>query len=973
MLLSVLARIPMGRSIAAAITLSGALSAGAQQIITLGTGTQTNDPNQYPAPYGNDQPGSRHQIVVLASELNALGMGQGDIVSLAFDVSAVNGTPLQGFTLSIGTTSEVEAQIPWIAGTNPVLGPVDYTEVSGWNTHVFDTPFAWDGISNLVLQTCFSNGSSTNNASFFFTPTAFNSVVFRATPNGNVCTSNMGGLLQLSPNRPNMQFGYVPPIAIPVAGFSVSPSVSCNGIVNFSDGTTGIPDQWHWEFGDGDTSMVQDPSHAYLVDGTYTVQLIATNVLGSDTTTGTVTINMNGPQPASACSVTSPGTVAGFGITNVSFGDVNVNSADAVTEGYADRGCIMDTVLAGSSFLLGVTCGTITTHNVKAWIDWDNSGTFDPLEEIASSVSVSGISATVNVPATPVLNTPLRMRVVADYDFSPLPQPCTDPQYGQTEDYGIVVLENPLPPDAAISASPLFSCDGVVQFSDASLNAPTGWTWDFGDGNGSNDQNPVHTYLASGTYTVSLIAINPNGSDTETQTGLITIDLNGQTAAPVCIPQTQSWCCGYGILGVDFAGISNTSIDGSEGYQDRTCGNQANVTEGNSYPISVTTGDQNDCDTYVWLDVNGDGDFTSNELIFSALGTTSPAGNAYIPASSATGVPVRMRVSVDVVGELGGPCDAPLFGQTEDYSVIITAITVAPTADFIADPLVTCTGIVTFTDQSFNLPLNWAWDFGDGNNSTDQDPVHIYTAPGIYTVSLTTGNGNGTDTETQVDLIEVLPTAACDTNIVDGQQDQTNTNCTGILTDDGGPDDDYSPGQSGFYTIAPTIPAQVTLTFLEFEFEPNDSLVLFDGPDQFSPLIGSYNGNDVNDLPNNGVFTSTNGALTVWQNASNGNFVLAGFVATWTCSPDGISETTIQDFRMWPSPAEDLVNIDLQAGVGGSTWLTIQNTLGANVLERQLNAGAQRTIIDVGHWPTGLYAVTIGNNEGRITKKLVVR
>ena len=944
----------------------------AQQLYDLGTGTQTNDPNLYPAPYGNDQPGSRHQMLVLATELSALGMGQGDIVSLAFNVSAENGVALQGFTLSVGATAETEVQNPWIPGLVPVFGPVDYTEVAGWNTHVFDAPFAWDGTSNLVFETCFSNGFATNNASIFFTATAFNSVMVRATPNTNVCTSNVGNLFP-SPNRPNMRFGFVPPMTVPVAQFSVSPGLSCDGVVNFTDGTTGIPDQWQWDFGDGNGSTDQNPVYSYLVDGTYTVQLIATNILGTDTTIGTVTVNINGPQPLPGCSVTSPGTVAGFGITNVSFGDVNVSSADAVTEGYADRACVMDTVLAGSSFTLGVTLGTITTHNVKAWIDWDNSGTFDALEEVASAVAVNGISATVNVPATPTLNFPLRLRVMADYDFSPLPQPCVDPQYGQAEDYGIVVLDNPFPPDAAFSASPLFSCDGIVQFNDESLNAPTGWTWDFGDGNGSNDQDPIHTYIASGTYTVSLTAINPNGSDTETQIGLITVDLSGQTIAPLCIPQTQSWCCGYGILGVQFAGINSTSIDGSEGYQDRTCGNQASVTEGNSYPITITTGDQNDCDTYVWLDVNGDGDFTANELIFSALGTTSPSGNAYVPASTAFGVPVRMRVGTDVVGELSGPCDAPLFGQMEDFSVIITAVTVPPTAAFIASPLVSCTGVVSFTDQSTNLPLSWDWDFGDGNGSTDQDPVHAYAGPGTYTVSLTATNNNGSDTDTQVGLIEVLPATACDTSSISGAQDQLTVACTGILTDDGGPFQDYSPGPSAYFTIAPDIPAQVTLTFLSFAFEPNDDLVIYDGPDQFSPLIGNYTGPDVNALPNNGIFTSTNGALTVWQDASMGMVVDEGFVATWTCSPDGIGEEGFGTFSLWPSPTEDLVQIELGSPGTEEALISVRNTLGALVLERPLLKGAQRTTLDATDWPAGLYAITIGNAAGRTTKTLVVR
>jgi PKD repeat protein len=46
---------------------------------------------------------------------------------------------------------------------------------------------------------------------------------------------------------------------------------------------------------------------------------------------------------------------------------------------------------------------------------------------------------------------------------------------------------------------------------------------------------------------------------------------------------------------------------------------------------------------------------------------------------------------------------------------------------------------VSFTDTSSPTPSSWLWDFGDGNTSTDQNPVHTYSGPGVYNVSLTPG------------------------------------------------------------------------------------------------------------------------------------------------------------------------------------------------------------------------------------------
>ena len=61
---------------------------------------------------------------------------------------------------------------------------------------------------------------------------------------------------------------------------------------------------------------------------------------------------------------------------------------------------------------------------------------------------------------------------------------------------------------------------------------------------------------------------------------------------------------------------------------------------------------------------------------------------------------------------------------------------------------------VDFTDQSTGSPATWSWDFGDGGTADVQNPSHIYTAPGIYTVSLTTTDGSSsTDNATMRNYI----------------------------------------------------------------------------------------------------------------------------------------------------------------------------------------------------------------------------
>ncbi len=106
---------------------------------------------------------------------------------------------------------------------------------------------------------------------------------------------------------------------------------------------------------------------------------------------------------------------------------------------------------------------------------------------------------------------------------------------------------------------------------------------------------------------------------------------------------------------------------------------------------------------------------------------------------------------------------------TETKDDYITVIIFAPTADFSADPLVVTAGNdVQFTDMSTAgsaAITAWAWDFGDGQTSTDQNPVHAYAVEGDYDVSLTVTSDHGTDTATKSAYVEVNGLTALDTYI----------------------------------------------------------------------------------------------------------------------------------------------------------------------------------------------------------------
>lgn len=72
---------------------------------------------------------------------------------------------------------------------------------------------------------------------------------------------------------------------LPVADFSVNTDSTCNGPIEFQNRTVNGMNAVMWDFGDGNTSTDADPTHNYVANGTYSVSLIATNSIGSDTTT----------------------------------------------------------------------------------------------------------------------------------------------------------------------------------------------------------------------------------------------------------------------------------------------------------------------------------------------------------------------------------------------------------------------------------------------------------------------------------------------------------------------------------------------------------------------------------------------------------------------------------------------------------------------------------------------------------------
>ncbi|MBN2680895.1 MAG: PKD domain-containing protein [Bacteroidales bacterium] len=99
----------------------------------------------------------------------------------------------------------------------------------------------------------------------------------------------------------------------PAANYSYFLTSPCEGEVQFYDISSGIPTSWSWNFGDGQTSTEQNPVHTYSATGTYTVELVVTNALGTNTYSSSVVVEGNPLntdfEPGSANFCSAPATV----------------------------------------------------------------------------------------------------------------------------------------------------------------------------------------------------------------------------------------------------------------------------------------------------------------------------------------------------------------------------------------------------------------------------------------------------------------------------------------------------------------------------------------------------------------------------------------------------------------------------------------------------------------------------------------
>jgi PGF-pre-PGF domain-containing protein/uncharacterized delta-60 repeat protein len=437
-------------------------------------------------------------------------------------------------------------------------------------------------------------------------------------------TVNLTAINNISGNDTLTRTDYITVAIAPVANFTANVTSGAVPLtVNFTDDSTNDPTDWEWNFGDGNTSTDQNPTHTYTSVGTYDVSLNASNLGGYNITTKTSYITAAYVPVANfSANVTSGAVPLSVNFTDTSLNDPTGWEWDFGDGGTSDEQHPTYNYTSAGNYTVSLNVTNIAGSNISAKIDYITT----------AYVPVANFSA-----------------------------------------------------DVTSGAAPL-----AVSFTDQSTNA-TAWYWDFGDGNASTDQNPIHTYMDVGTYTVNLTAINSiSGNDTLTRT-IIT----------------------------DVVPVANFSAD---------------VTSG-ALPLVVNFTDMSTNAT-AWYWEFGDGNV-------SALRNPT---HTYMDVGTYT-------VNLTAINAISG-------NDTMTRTDHITAA-IAPVANFTASATSgTVPFAVTFTDLSTNSPTSWAWDFGDGATSTDQNATHTYTTAGTYAVSLNASNVGGSNVSTQMSYITVSSTSS---------------------------------------------------------------------------------------------------------------------------------------------------------------------------------------------------------------------
>lgn len=321
----------------------------------------------------------------------------------------------------------------------------------------------------------------------------------------------------------------------------------------------------------------------------------------------------------------------------------------------------------------------------------------------------------------------------------------------------------------------------VVQFNDASTGNPNAWQWNFGNSVTSTQQNPSTVFTAPGTYTITLTASNGTSSNTKTSVAYITVYASpnvlftASDSGNVCLPKT-----------IQFTNQSTGAINPTYlwNFGDGSTATIANpshtYTNAGSYSVTLLISNSNGCTKSLTKQnfINVINKPTTTVSASNTSACTAPFSTIFSANSNQTGVSYLWYFGDNTTG-LGNSL-SHTYNALGSFTLQLISINTTGCKDTLILPnyininnLIASFSVgstlcqnspVIFTNTSNPTGGNCFWNFGDGATTTTNNPSHIYSNPGNYTVKLVVQNGNCIDSISQIINIKPSPTAAFTAN-----------------------------------------------------------------------------------------------------------------------------------------------------------------------------------------------------------------
>ncbi|MDP6276582.1 MAG: choice-of-anchor J domain-containing protein, partial [Candidatus Marinimicrobia bacterium] len=300
--------------------------------------------------------------------------------------------------------------------------------------------------------------------------------------------------------------------------------------VVFTNLSTGNPTSWDWDFGDGNISTVQNPTHIYENPGLYTISLSISDGTDSHLETKSDYIEVDSPAAETLLSesfeteLPSDWTV----IDNDADGNQWLRYSDDAHDGSVSMGVQFNS--SGNDDWLITPQLTFTENSSVSFSFWARSLSANWLEDFNVMLSTTGNTISdFTTTLESVTSTPISWTEYS-YDLSAysgqsfyLAVQCVsvDQFYLFVDDFE--VTSDPVLLADFIASNTTGEAPLITQFTNQSWGNPTSWSWSFGDGGSSTVQNPLYTFQTPGIYDVSLIISNSTENDTITMSDYVIV------------------------------------------------------------------------------------------------------------------------------------------------------------------------------------------------------------------------------------------------------------------------------------------------------------------------------------------------------------------------------------------------------------------------------------------------------------------